>query len=79
MKRNVLRAIALVLAVMMLIPMMMACSDQTNTPDTPSNNTAGADNSEAGNAATVAPETTSPYDENGFLKDTLSPDLNFNN
>lgn len=78
MKRNVLlRAIALVLVAITLLPMIIACADRT---DTPSDTTAGGNNGDAGNVATTAiPETTSPYDENGYLKDTLSPDLNFNN
>ena len=77
MKRNVLlRALALLLATMMLFS-MIACADQT---DTPADTTVGGNNGGEGDAATTpAPETTSPYDENGFLKDTLSPDLNFNN
>ena len=70
MKRNVLlRVIALLLAVMTLIP-MIACADQI---DTPADTTAGGDNGDASNAATTAaPETTRPYDENGDLKDTRS-------
>ena len=78
MKKNALRAIALMLAVLTLIPAMIACADQSETQDTPADTTAAVINGDAGNAdITDAPETTSPYDANGYLKDTLSPDLNF--
>ena len=78
MKRNVLRVLALALAVLTLFPAMIACADQTETQDTPADTTAAVINGDAGNAdITDAPETTSPYDANGYLKDTLSPDLNF--
>ena len=90
MKRNVLRVISLMLAAMMLLSMMIACSDQTDTTDdpqetsanTPADTTAGGSdpsNNAAAETTTTTPETTSPYDENGYLKDTLSPDLNFDN
>lgn len=80
MKRNVLRVITLVLAMLMLIPTLMACSDQTDTPETPTTTAAEGNNGGADVAATTAaPETESPYDKDGYLKDTLSPDLNFNN
>ena len=78
MKKNALRAIALMMAVLTLIPAMIACADQTDT-GTPADTTAAVINGDAGDAVvtTAAPETTSPYDANGYLKDTLSPDLNF--
>ena len=78
MKRNVLRVLALAMAVLTLFPAMIACADQTETQDTPADTTAAVINGDAGNVdITDAPETTSPYDANGYLKDTLSPDLNF--
>ena len=89
MKKTVLRVLSLMLAAIMLFSMMIACSDQTDTPDgsqdtsanTPADTTVGGNSGDAGNTAsdttTAVPETTSPYDENGYLKDTLSPDLNF--
>ncbi|MBR4292931.1 MAG: hypothetical protein IKT54_04900, partial [Clostridia bacterium] len=77
MKKNALRAIALMMAVLTLIPAMIACADQTDT-GTPADTTAAVQGGDAGDSvATVAPETTNPYDANGYLKDTLSPDLNF--
>ena len=81
MKKNVLRVLALLLAMLTLFPAMIACADQTDTTDNPSDTTAAVNNGDAGDAVvtTAAPETTSPYDANGYLKDTLSPDLNFNN
>ena len=74
MKRNVFRVIAALLAAMLLLPSLIACADQPEEQGTPSDTTA-ADVA----ATTLPPETENPYDENGYLKDTLSPDLNFGN
>ncbi len=70
------RIIAALLCALMLLP-AVACGTegtQTETTAAPTNTSAPA------GETTASPETTapSPYDENGFLLDTLDPTLDFN-
>ena len=61
-------ALALILALLLALPLLASCADTGNTEDT----------TEAPNAVTSGDgeQTTSPYDENGFLLDSL-PELNY--
>lgn len=63
------KIIAFLLAALMLLPAASACAkEDAGTP--------GGDTTAADAATTTAVETESPYDEKGYLKDSL-PDLNF--
>ena len=72
------RIVSFLLVVLMLLGMSMsfvACSDNSDGEDTnPAVTTASPDSSNE----TTTPVTESPYDENGYLKDSLPEDLNFN-
>lgn len=73
MKKSFLsRITAVSLCLFMLVTSLIACAkpDSGNTGDT---TTAATD------STVPTPETSSNTDENGFLLDDLSPDLNFGN
>ena len=71
------KTLAILLAVLMLVSVMTACGakDEINeTTAVVSETQAPADIA----TTTTVPETESPYDENGYLKDDLNPALNYN-
>lgn len=63
------RILALLTAALMLLPAVTACAKENPGTDTPGTTVAPV--------VTTAPETESPYDENGYLKDSLPSDLDF--
>jgi len=74
MKITFTRWLCLALVLLMMLPVLAACgdSDQTDAPTTTAPTAADT-------TAEPVPETTSPYDENGYLRDTLPEDLTFKN
>ncbi len=65
------RIIAFLIALLMLLPAAVACADNSEGEDT-----SGAA-TEAPGAATTLPETESPFDENGYLKDRIPAGINY--
>lgn len=70
------KTLAIILAMLMCLSILVSCGNNTEPTDTTTAATQGTQAS-ATEATTTAPATESPYDENGFLKDDLSADLNF--
>ena len=83
------RALALMLVALMVLSMAVACAQQPDDGNKPADTTpaGSADTTPAPDGGDTPTDTTpadttpagneSPYDENGYLKDTLDPDLNF--
>ena len=69
------KMLSLTLVVLMLLGTLASFSACSNTENNPTNDTTV---SSVGNSTdTTVPETESPYDTNGYLKDSLPADLNF--
>ncbi len=93
MSKTISRLLSLVLALVFVLSVAVACADKPDgqpgdTTPVPGGDTApagpsdttpsdGAVNGDTTPAVTTPADTESPYDENGYLKDTLSPDLNY--
>ena len=71
------KALAIILAMLMCLSVMVSCGKPDNGDDPASTTTAaGGENTPADTTTTVA-ETESPYDGNGYLKDSLDPNLDY--
>ncbi|MBO5701625.1 MAG: hypothetical protein J6S71_04235 [Clostridia bacterium] len=67
------KIISLFLAVLMLLPLAVGCAESGGEDTTDG----GAAGNSTPNAATTVPETESPYDADGYLKDRIPEDLNY--
>ncbi|MBO7176982.1 MAG: hypothetical protein J6W14_06375, partial [Clostridia bacterium] len=73
------RLLTLGLAMLMCLSAMAACGTSNNHEEESTTTTAAITTTAAvSEQTTTAVETESPYDNNGYLKDTLDPTLNFN-
>ena len=72
MKNYLIKTLALLLALVMLIPAAVACADTGDGEQT----TASV-GGEVATTTQAAPETENPYDENGYLKDRIPATLNY--
>lgn len=70
------KVLAIMLASLMLVSVMVSCGTSGNV-ETTTQAPSGGD-PVASDTTTAAPETESPYDVNGYLKDDLDPSLNYN-
>ena len=71
------KTLAIILAMLMCLSILVSCGNNTEPTDTTTATTQGTQAS-ATEATTTAPATESPYDANGFWKDDLPTDLNYN-
>ena len=73
------RTLSILLALLMLLSITATAIGCGNKSGTESEATivAGDDNAPASEATTTAAETESPYDANGYLKDSIDPNVNF--
>jgi maltose-binding protein MalE len=71
------KTLAIILAMLMCLSVMVSCGGKTDDPAATTTAAQGGENTPADTTTTV--ETTeSPYDVNGYLKDSLDPNLNYN-
>ena len=71
------KALAILLASLLLISLLVSCGPSGNG-DTTTTAPVSGDNAGGDATTTAAPETESPYDAAGYLKDDLNPELNYN-
>ena len=71
------KALAILLASLLLISLLVSCG-QSGNGDTTTTAPVSGDNASGDATTTAAPETESPYDAAGYLKDDLNPELNYN-
>ena len=71
------KTLAMILAVLMCLSVMVSCGAKEDTAQT---TTAASDVGNPVNqeTTTTASETESPYDDAGYLKDDLNPELDYN-
>lgn len=72
--QNLSRLVCLVLVAVLLLPAAIACAETD-----PTNETTAPAETKTPEAVVTDSETTSIYDEEGYLKDSLSPELKFGN
>ena len=73
------KTLALILAMLMCLSVMVSCGGGNTDPADTTTAAAGGDNNTTADTTTASvEETESPYDANGYLKDSLNPDLNYN-
>lgn len=72
------KTLAIILAMLMCLSVMVSCGGgKTEDPVATTTAAQGGENTPADTTTTVA-TTESPYDVNGYLKDSLDPNLNYN-
>ena len=72
------KTLAIILAMLMCLSVMVSCGGKTEDPAATTTAAQGGENTPADTTTAPAETTESPYDVNGYLKDSLDPELNYN-